>query len=230
MLTLLLALAGFAFLDALDVLLVGITTAVVLDSRLARRSPLPGGLAFIGGVFLVTTTFGIAAVLGLHWFTELIDVEITPAIRYRAEFLAGLVLIGLAAIRAPAAATPPEWTTRVRRQPWLLALAGIVIGLVQAPTAIPYLTALALLSAHRPLPAAWPLIIVAYCLAALLPPLLVLALSLRRTAGARRVYRRMARALARHGAVALRILFALLGFALVVHAVLNHQHLLRPLP
>ena len=46
---LLLPLAGFAFLDSLNVLNLGVTTAVVYDSRLSRRSPLPAGLSFVGG-------------------------------------------------------------------------------------------------------------------------------------------------------------------------------------
>jgi len=41
---LLLPLAGFAFLDSLNLLNLGVTTAVVYDSRLSRRSPLPAGL------------------------------------------------------------------------------------------------------------------------------------------------------------------------------------------
>nr|WP_230329626.1 hypothetical protein [Nocardia aurantiaca] len=48
MLIFLLALAGFAFLDSLDVLLVGVTMAVVYDSRLSRRSAVPGALSFRG--------------------------------------------------------------------------------------------------------------------------------------------------------------------------------------
>ena len=49
MLGLLLPLLGFAFLDSLNVLNLGVTSAVVYDSRLSRRSALPGGLSFVGG-------------------------------------------------------------------------------------------------------------------------------------------------------------------------------------
>ncbi|NEW37195.1 hypothetical protein GV791_32270, partial [Nocardia cyriacigeorgica] len=62
MLALLFALAGFAFIDSMDLLLVGVTTAIVFDSKLGRRSPVPGGLSFIAGVFAVTTAFGLLAV------------------------------------------------------------------------------------------------------------------------------------------------------------------------
>jgi hypothetical protein len=50
MVTLLLALTRFAFLDSLNVLSIGVTMAVVCDSRLSRRSPVPGGLSFPSAV------------------------------------------------------------------------------------------------------------------------------------------------------------------------------------
>lgn len=217
MVTLLLAMAGFAFLDSLDVLLVGVTTAVIVDSRLARRSPLPGGLAFLGGVYLVTTTFGLATVLGLTWLTDLLDFRLTPTLRFWGELAAGLLLLALACVRTTGSAEPPAWAVALRRRPAMLALAGLAIGLAQAPTAIPYLTALAILSAERP--AGWPAIVVVYCAVALLPPLFVLALSLRRTRRAQRGYRAVVRALARWGPATVRALFALLGLALLGHAV-----------
>jgi len=62
---LVLALAGLAFLDSLNVLNVGVVSAVIYDSRLNRRSPVPGSLNFIAGVFTVMTTFGLLTVLGL---------------------------------------------------------------------------------------------------------------------------------------------------------------------
>ncbi len=139
MLPLLLALAGFAFLDSLDVLVAGVMTAVVVDSRLARRSPWPGGLSFLGGVFAVTTTFGLCTVLGLHALRGLIDFEITPGLRFWGELGIGLALIGIAALPMTARAEPPAWTVRMRRRPWLLGLAGLAIGLAQAPTAVPYI-------------------------------------------------------------------------------------------
>ena len=58
MLGLLLPLLGFALLDSLNVLNLGVTSAVVYDSRLSRRSALPGGLSFIGGVFAATSESG----------------------------------------------------------------------------------------------------------------------------------------------------------------------------
>ena len=77
MLALLLSLSGFAALDSLNVLNVGVTSAVIYDSRLNRRSPVPGGASFIAGVFAVTTTFGICVVLGLTFLTHLADFELT---------------------------------------------------------------------------------------------------------------------------------------------------------
>ncbi|MFD6159073.1 GAP family protein [Nocardia sp. NPDC060256] len=225
MVALLLALAGFAFLDSLDVLLVGITTAVVADSRIGRRSPVAGGVSFIAGVFAVTTAFGIGTVLGLNFLTGLVEFELTPAMRYWGELGLGVVLIALSRIPVTGKAEPPAWAAAVRRRPWLFGFVGMAIGLVQAPTAVPYLAGLAMISAQDPLPTLWPLIVVAYCALALLPPLLVLLLSLRRTARARRVYRAVVRILTRYVPRALRVLFVLFGTVLVVDALIHFRFL-----
>ncbi|MVU82117.1 hypothetical protein GPX89_33375 [Nocardia sp. ET3-3] len=229
MLLFLLALAGFAFLDSLDVLLVGVTTAVVYDSRSSRRSPLPGALSFLLGNFAITTTFGIAVVLGLRFLTDLVSFDITPSVRYWAELLVGLVLLLLGSLRLSkkdgAATAVPAWALEARRRPLLLGLVGVAIGLAQAPTAVPYLTALAMISARDPHPPMWPLIIVAYCFIALLPPTLVLLTSTLRSPGARRFYRGLVRALKRFGPLSVRILLLLAGMAFVADALIHHAAL-----
>lgn len=226
MLLFLLALAGFAFLDSLDMLLVGVTTAVVFDSRLGRRSPLPGALSFLAGVFAVTTTFGITFVLGLRFLTNLVSFDITPTMRYWAELLIGAILLLLGSVRlskgggdAPVA---PPWALEARRKPLLLALVGIVIGLAQSPTAVPYLAALTMISARDPHPPLWPLIIVIYCGIALLPPTLILLTSLIPSTRARKFYRSLIRALKRLGPMSIRILLLLAGVALITDALIHH--------
>ncbi|WP_194833928.1 GAP family protein [Nocardia sp. XZ_19_369] len=225
MVTLLLALVGFAVLDSLDVLLVGVTTAVVADSRLARRSPVPGGVSFIAGVFAVTTGFGLCTVLGLNFLSELVAFELTPGVRYWGELVLGVVLIAVSAVPVVRQRGTPAWAGVLRRRPWLFGFVGMAIGLVQAPTAVPYLAGLAMISAQDPLPAFWPLIVVAYCALALLPPLLVLLLSLRRTRRARRVYRTIVRVLTRYAPPALRVLFVTFGAILLINALVNFRHL-----
>ncbi|MFI6999356.1 GAP family protein [Nocardia sp. NPDC050175] len=227
MLTFLLALAGFAFLDSLHVLNIGVTAAVVVDSRLSRRSPLPGALSFIAGIFAVTTIFGICAVLGLSFLTDLVHFDITPTIRYWGELIVGAVLLTLGGVRLPAGATGamPSWAIEARRRPWLLGLVGAGVGLGQAPTAVPYLAALAMLAVREPRPALWPLIVVSYCLIALLPPILVLLTATRRSTRARRFYRALVRALSRFGPMSVRVLFLVFGAALVVNALRNYSSL-----
>ncbi|MEU4316700.1 GAP family protein [Nocardia sp. NPDC024068] len=225
MVALLLALAGFAFIDSLDLLLVGVTAAVVVDSRLGRRSPLPGGLSFVAGVFAVTTAFGILAVLGIDFLTDLVDFELTPTIRAWGELVFGLALIVVACLPAGARAEPPPWTVTIRRRPWLLGVLGVAIGLAQAPTAIPYLAGLAMISAREPRPTLWPLIIVVYCALALLPPVLVLVLATRRTPRAQRVYRTVVTVITRFGPASVRVVFVVLGVVLLADAVVHHRHL-----
>ncbi|MGQ4600241.1 GAP family protein [Nocardia sp. R6R-6] len=221
---LLLALAGFAFLDSLDVLLIGVTTAVVYDSRLARRSPLVGGLSLLAGVFAATTAFGICTVLGIGFLTDLVDLEITPLMRYWGELIVGAALIGLAGMRMTGQ-THQKRGTAMRRQPWLLAVIGVAIGVAQAPTAVPYLAGLAMISARNPLPSLWPLIIVGYCTLALLPPLVILGLAMRRTVAARRVYRKVVRILSTYVPTSVRILFAVFGAALICDSVIHYRSL-----
>jgi cytochrome c biogenesis protein CcdA len=226
MAALLLALTGFAFLDSLNVLNVGVVSAVVYDSRLSRRSPIPGGLSFIAGMFAVTTSFGLCTVLGLSVLTHLTDFKITPAIRYRGELLLGLVLICLAYFPLTAETSAPGWAMAAMRQrPWLLGFVGIAVGLGQAPTAVPYLTGLAMLAALNPRPQIWPVIVILYCTIALLPPLLVLVLSTRRTKRAQRIQRRLVRALTRYGPISVRILFLVVGVALAADALIHESTL-----
>jgi cytochrome c biogenesis protein CcdA len=224
---LVLALAGLAFLDALNVLNVGVVSAVAYDSRLNRRSPVTGGSSFIAGVFAVTTTFGLCTVLGLSILTELTHFHVTPTIRYRGELLLGLVLICVAFFPLVTQTPAPGWAmVAMRRRPWLLGFVGMAVGTGQAPTSVPYLTGLAMLAAMHPRPQIWPVMVIGYCAIALLPSMLVLALASRRSIRARRVQRWVVRTLTRYGPISVRILFLVAGVALAVAALIHHAALL----
>lgn len=224
--SLILPLAGFAFLDSLNVLNLGVTTAVVYDSRLGRRSPLPAGLSYLAGVYAATTTFGLAAVLGVTFLTNRVEVDVTPMVRYWGQLLIGLVLIAVAALPSRAGPRPPQWALqKARRNPWLFGVVGAAVGFGQAATSVPYLSALAMVSALHPLPAAWPTILFAYCAATLLPAALVLGLSVRTTVRARRIQRTIVRTLRRYGPLVVRTLFLGIGSVLVVDAVAHYDAL-----
>lgn len=222
----LIALIGLALLDSLNVLNVGVISAVIYDSRLNRRSPVPGSLSFIAGVFLVTAVFGILTVLGLHILTDITHFRLTPAIRYWGELLAGAVLIVLAYFPFTAQSPAPGWAMAATRQrPWLLGFVGIAIGVGQAPTAVPFLTGLAMLSALHPRPPLWPLIVIAYCAITLWPLLVILALATRSTPRAKRAQRRLVRSLARYGPITVRLIFLVAGVGLVIDALLHYDAL-----
>lgn len=226
MAALVLALGGLALLDSANVLNIGVVSAVAYDSRLGRRSPIPGGLSYIAGVFAVLTIFGLCVVLGLSFLTDVVDFEMTPAFRFRGELLLGLVLICLAFFPVTAQTSAPGWAlTAMRQRPWLLGFVGIAVGAGQGPTAVPYLTALAMIAALDPRPSLWPLIVVAYCTIVLLPSLLVLGLSTRRTKRAQGIQRRLVRNITRYGPLAVRILFLVAGVALAADAVIHHDAL-----
>ena len=220
MLVLLLPLLGFAFLDSLNVLNLGVMALIVYDGRLSRRSPLPAGLCFAAGLYFATTTFGVAAVLGLAFLTERIDFELTPTIRFWGQLALGFLLIALAAFSSGARGPkPPTWAfAAARRNPWLFGVVGLVIGYAQAATAVPYLTALTMISARHPLPAGWPFLVLGYCALTLVPALLILALSTSRSARVQRAQRTIVRTLTRYGPPTIRILFLIVGVGLVGNA------------
>ncbi|WAC89725.1 GAP family protein [Mycobacterium sp. Aquia_213] len=218
---LLLALAGLAFLDSLNVLNVGVVSAVVYASRLDRRSPLPGGLSFVVGLFAITTTFGVCTVLGLGFLTHAVDFKITPALRFWGQLLLGVVLMCLAYFPLTAQTSAPGWALAAMRQrPWLLGILGAAIGTGQAPTSIPYLTGLAMLAALHPRPPMWPLLIYVYWTLALTPSLVILFLATRKTTRAVRIQRAIVRGLTRYGPISVRILFLVVGVGLVADALL----------
>jgi cytochrome c biogenesis protein CcdA len=223
---LILALAGLALLDSLNVLNVGVVSAVIFDSRLTRRSPIPGALSFVAGVFAVTTIFGVCTVLGISLLTQALDFHVTPAIRFRGELLLGIALLCLAYFPLTAQSAAPGWAlAAMRERPWLLGLLGLAVGSGQAPTAVPYLTGLAMLAAVHPRPPLWPLAIIAYWTIALSPPLLILGLSMRRTLLANRIQRAIVRALTRYGPISVRLLFLVFGVGLIADALVNHSAL-----
>jgi cytochrome c biogenesis protein CcdA len=213
-------------LDSANVLNIGVVSAVVYDSRLGRRSALPGGLSFVAGVFAVTVTFGLCVVLGLSFLTDVLDFKITPALRFRGELLLGVVLICVAYFPLVAQTSAPGWAlTAMRQRPWLLGFVGVAVGLGQAPTAVPYLTGLAMLAALDPRPQLWPLVVFSYCTVALLPSLVLVGLSTRRTKRAQRIQRLLVRVITRYGPMSVRILFLVVGSALVVDAMIHHNAL-----
>jgi cytochrome c biogenesis protein CcdA len=227
MLALLWTLFGLALLDALNVLHVGVVSAIVYDGRLQRQSPIHGGLSYIAGVFTVMATFGICTVLGLSFLNELFDFTLTPTLRFRAELVLGVLLVGLAFLPLTAQTSAPGWAlAAMRKHPSLLGILGGAVGLGQAPTAVPYLTGLAMLATFEPRPLAWPLVVITYCAIALLPPLVILALSVRKTARSARIHRMLVRALTRYGPTAVRVVFVIAGIGLVADALIHHSQLL----
>lgn len=226
MLTLLLTLSGMAAVESLSMLNIGVTSAIVYDSRLQRNSPLPGGLSLLAGLFTASVTVGITVVLGLTFLTEVTAFELTPATRYRGELLIGVLLVGLACYPLAAQKASPRWAlTSMRRRPWLLAGVGALLGFAQAGSDVMYLAALAMLSAHQPRPLLWPLIVMGYCAIQLLPALLILLLATRRTARAQHIQRRLVRIVSRYGPRCIRVLCLVAGAALIVDSVLHRQYL-----
>ncbi len=219
MTALLLSLTGLALLDSLNVLNIGIVSAVIAGSRLNRQSALPSGVSFIAGLLTVTTVFGLCAVLGLGLLTEVANFHLTPTVRYWGEIALGLLLIVLAFFPLAAQTTAPGWAlAAMRDRPWMLGFLGAAIGLGQAPTAVPYLAGLAMISALKPLPPTWPLIVIVYSALTVVPCVLLLGLSASGSRQADRAQRTMVRGLTQYGPIGVRIFFLAVGVAMVADA------------
>lgn len=224
MTALLLSLAGLALLDSVNVLNIGVVSAVIYGSRLNRQSALPGGVSFIVGLLAVTTLFGLGVVLGLGLLADLTTFHLTPTVRLWGELALGLVLIVVAFVPLTAQTAAPGWAlAAMRERPWLLGFLGAAIGLGQAPTRVPYLAGLAMISAMHPLPPGWPVIVVVYSAVTVLPCVVLLGLSTRAGKQADRLQRWLVRGLTRYGPLGVRLLFLVAGVAMVADA-LVHAH------
>lgn len=221
MTVLVLALIGLAFLDSLNVLNIGVVSAVIYGSRLNRQSALPAGVSFIAGVLVVTTGVGLCTVLGLGLLTDLANFHVTPGVRYWGEIALGLVLVVLAFVPLVAGTTAPGWVLAAMRQrPWLLGFVGAAIRVGQAPTAVPYLAGLAMISALHPRPPTWPLVVlvIGYSAVTMLPCMVLLGLSTRRSKRADRAQRWLVRNLTKYGPIGVRLLFLVAGVVLLLDA------------
>ncbi len=224
MTALVLTLMGLAFLDSLNVLNIGVVSAVIYGSRLNRQSALPAGVSFIAGVLAVTITVGLCAVLGLGFLTDLTNFHLTPGVRYWGEITLALVLIVLAFVPLSAQTTAPAWAfAAMRHRPWLLGFLGAAIRVGQAPTAVPYLAGLAMIAALHPRPPTWPLIaaVTVYSAMTMLPCMVLLALSTSRSKRADRAQRWLVRNLTKYGPIGVRLLFLAAAVALLSDALVT---------
>lgn len=219
MTALLLSLTGLALLDSLNVLNIGVVAVVIYGSRLNRQSALPGGVSFIVGLLTVTTIFGLFTVLGLGLLTDVTNFHLTPTVRYWGEIAFGLALFVLAFLPLASNSAAPGWAlAAMRERPWLLGFVGAAIGLGQAPTRVPYLAGLAMISAFKPLPPTWPILVIVFSALTVLPCVLLLGLSTNGSKQADRAQRAMVRILTQYGPIGVRIFFLAAGVVMVADA------------
>ncbi|MDV8070929.1 hypothetical protein R4P64_30860 [Rhodococcus sp. IEGM 1366] len=98
-------------------------------------------------------------------------------------------------------------------------------GFVQAPTAIPYLAWLTLISTDEPVDKSWPILTVVDCAAALSPPMLSLVLATLDSSGARRVHQTIMRVVGKWGTRCACSRLGLCGIVLIVDALIHHRFL-----
>jgi hypothetical protein len=224
--TALLQLSGLVVADSLNVFNIGAMWAIAHNARMKRRSPLPGGLSFIAGMYVFTAGYGLCMVVGLDALTRGLHVELTPEIRYRAELILGLVLLGIACLplRRRQRSQNPRIGALLRSRPWLLGVVGVGVGATQAPFSLPYLTLLTALATRDPLPTMWTVVVLGYAAAVQVPPLLALAIASWRSPKALKVQLTVATAVAKYGRTVVRLLLAAVGLVLLTDAVAHHHY------
>lgn len=219
----LLGLGGLVFADSLNPFNIGAVWSITLNCRRTRRSPTPGALSYIAGLYVFTASYGLCMVLGLEAISHSVDFQITPGVRYPLELTLGALLIAAAwFLPNTRPVEKRRKPTPFPRQPRTLAVVGVGAAATQVPFSLPYLTLLGALSTADPVPAVWPVVILIYAAAVQVPPLLTLFLATRRAPWAHRLQRAAMAALSRHGRLAIRIALTVIGSVLLADAIIHH--------
>lgn len=140
---------------------------------LCTKSPARKVMVYAGTVFSVYLMLGIVLMLGLDWILGTFADAINSSGAYGIQFAAGAAMLTYA-IMAPdksastEPAEPADFSTRT------LILLGLTVTLLEAPTAIPYLAAIGILSSSAPDIASWLPILLVYNMIFIAPPMLLL--------------------------------------------------------
>jgi cytochrome c biogenesis protein CcdA len=162
------ALLGIALVDSLNPSALVVTTLLLAGADPFRRS-----LAYIAGIAVTYYLVGVAVALGAsNALSAAVESLQRPAVGFGIEAALGLLLVGFA-VRTPRREDAPP---RVRGVSLPAAfLTGVTITAVESTTALPYIGALtALVRAEVPLGQTL-VVLVAYNLVFVLPPLLLVA-------------------------------------------------------
>jgi cytochrome c biogenesis protein CcdA len=163
------SLLALALVDSINPSAIAVTLCLLAQGRTATHVAI-----YIAAVFVTYLGLGATMMLG-------IDVAV-PNVRALAQSRLGLIvqsLIGLAmlvyAMRAPAFSRSRPRTEPQAANLAALALLGVTVTGMELPTAVPYMGAIAILTAADLSTARWLLLLVGYNTIFVLPPVLLLA-------------------------------------------------------
>ncbi|HEY8477102.1 MAG TPA: GAP family protein [Chloroflexota bacterium] len=130
-------------------------------------------LAYVAGIFLTYFGLGILLMLGL----DAVWAWIESPVAYAAEGIAGALMLLYANIAPGGGGRSEGWRERVPRSPHVGALftMGILVTVLECPTALPYFGAIVILTNANLAAAQWLPLLAVYNVIFTLPPLLLLA-------------------------------------------------------
>ena len=139
MLKLLLLILPIALIDSVSPVRIGTMIAL-----LGERRPWPGAFAFLAGVFFSYYLLGVIVALGADNIIDFLTAEPHP-IEYGAGIAIGALLVVLGARNFRAKPMPSEIKEPRGRGPGGALFLGLVLTLVTAPAALPYLAGIDLI-------------------------------------------------------------------------------------
>jgi hypothetical protein len=158
-------------------LLDSINPSALLVSLLLLATPSPGRkvAVYVATVFTVYLLLGLMILLGLGAAADVLSAWLDSDFAYGLQLVIGALMLGYA-LMAPDKKDSTGITGPANFSTMALIALGMTVTLAEAPTAIPYLAALGILTtAELPAPV-WVPVLVTYNLIFITPPLLLLAL------------------------------------------------------
>lgn len=164
----LLSLLALALVDSINPSAIGITLYLLSTERAPAQV-----LVYVAAIFLTYLSLGLMMMLGLDAVLPSLSTVAGGRLEFIVSGAIGLAML-LYAIRAPATVKQKP-DARPRASTYAaLALLGVTVTTMELPTAVPYVGAVAILSAADVPVARWLPLLVLYNAIFILPPLLLL--------------------------------------------------------
>ena len=162
-------LLALALVDSINPSAIIVTLYLLTRERVTAQV-----VVYIAAIFLTYLTLGVMMISGIDALLPSLNTIGGGRLEFIVRGLVGLAML-VYAIRAPTTATPASRGEPSASSYAALALLGVTVTAMELPTAVPYLGAIALLTAADLPLAQWLPLLVVYNAIFVLPPVLLLA-------------------------------------------------------